>query len=205
MAPPGTAAPPGMQQNNQQQPGSAGGFPPNFQMPANMPNINFSAPVIRLGTSGPSKPADSLNSLEERDRSSRRPGLGAGMHTEPRHAGRDATSQLIPPSNEEILRTIYVGGITEEFGGDEGVERILRAAGNIRRWSRAMDADGKPCKFGFAEYEDLESLNVAVEVLKDVNIASPRQSAKDDVSEKNDGTDNVTLLVSLHRKLLSGG
>ncbi|KAL1967044.1 hypothetical protein VTN77DRAFT_3568 [Rasamsonia byssochlamydoides] len=171
MAAPGTAPPPGMQQANAQQPGRPAGFPPNFQPPPNMPNINFNAPVIRLGTSGPSKSA--MSEGKERETSGRRAGLGAG--TESQRQTRDAMMQLTPPTKDEILRTIFVGGITEGTGGDEGVERILRSAGSLKRWIRATDADDKPCKFGFAEYEDPESLRTAVEVLKDVEVPVKRQ------------------------------
>ena len=59
-----------------------------------------------------------------------------------------------------------------------GIERILRAAGNLRRWTRATDADEKPCKFGFAEFEDPESLHTAVEVLHDVEVPFKRQLPK---------------------------
>ena len=181
---PGTAAPPGVQQNSQQA-GAPAGFPANFQMPANMPNINFSAPVIRLGTSGPSKP-DLGGGREERDRAGRRAGLGSGANADMRPMGREPMIQLIPPSKEEVIRTIFVGGITEGAGGDEGLERILRSAGGLRRWTRATDADEKPCKFGFAEYEDPESLSIAIEVLRDVEVPVKRQAAGESKSPKDE-------------------
>ncbi|OQU98870.1 PWI domain-containing protein isoform 5 [Cladophialophora immunda] len=174
MAPPGMGAPPGMQQQEAHQPGRPGSFPPNFQPPPNMPNINFSAPVIRLGTSGPSKP-DAAGGREDRERGGRRPGLGAGASSDFR-GERDRITQIQPPTKEEIIKTIYVGGITEGAGGDEGIERILNAAGSLRRWVRATDADGKPCKFGFAEYEDPESLSTAIEVLRDIEVPVKRQT-----------------------------
>lgn len=148
-----------------------------------MPNINFSAPVIRLGTSGPNKPLAPLGGDSSRRESnaeprSARPGLGAGQGMEAqRQAVRESMMQLVPPTKEEIVRTIFVGGITEGAGGDEGIERILRCAGNLRRWTRAMDADNKACRFGFAEYEDPESLATAVDVLKDVEVPLKKQAA----------------------------
>jgi hypothetical protein len=196
MAAPGTAVPPGMQPSNAQQPGTPSGFPPNFQMPANMPNINFSAPVIRLGTSGPAKPSDVMGGRDDRDRGGRRAGLGSGANPDSRPMGRESMVQLIPPSKEEVIRTIFVGGITEGAGGDEGIERILRAAGNLRRWTRATDADDKPCKFGFAEYEDPESLSTAVEVLRDVEVPLKRQMPKEVKSEDEQEIENSKLLVS---------
>ena len=107
----------------------------------------------------------------EADSRSARPGLGAGQGMDAqRQAVRESMMQLVPPTKEEIYRTIYVGGITEGSGGDEGIERILYCAGSLRRWIRAMDADNKACRFGFAEYENPESLATAVEVLKDVEV-----------------------------------
>ena len=195
MTAPGTSAPPGMQHGQSQQPGAPSGFPPNFQMPANMPNINFSAPVIRLGTSGPSKPSEMLSGRDDRDRGGRRAGLGSGPTTDLRHMGREPMVQLIPPSKEEVIRTVFVGGITEGAGGDEGIERILRAAGNLRRWTRSTDADNKACKFGFAEYEDPESLSTAVEVLRDVEVPLKRQMPTEIKSENQEKIEMAKLLV----------
>jgi hypothetical protein len=108
---------------------------------------------------------------------------------------RDAMMQLHPPTKDEILRTVFVGGITEGTGGDEGVEKILRSAGNLRRWIRATDADDKPCKFGFAEYDDPESLSVAVEVLKDVEVPVKRQMPSADGDKEDREVETSKLLV----------
>ncbi|EFR05081.1 hypothetical protein MGYG_08090 [Nannizzia gypsea CBS 118893] len=196
MAPPGTGAPPGMQQHNAQQPGRPGGFPPNFQPPANMPNINFSAPVIRLGTSGPPKSTTPHEGGRERggDAGGRRGGQHHTASIESQRQNiREAIMQLQPPTKDEIVRTVFVSGITEGTGGDEGVERILRSAGNLRRWIRATDADNKPCKFGFAEYEDPESLNTAVEVLRDIEVPVNKQRPSD--GEKDDEEVEMSKLM----------
>ena len=148
-----------------------------------MPNINFNAPVIRLGTTGPSKPPMPLGGDPGRRESnveprSARPGLGAGQSMDAqRQALRESMMQLVPPTKDEISRTIFIGGITEGAGGDEGIERILQCAGNLRRWIRATDADNKACRFGFAEYEDPESLATAIDVLKDVEVPIKQQNA----------------------------
>lgn len=195
MVAPGTTPPPGMQSANAQQPGRPAGFPPNFQPPPNMPNINFSAPVIRLGTSGP-KPATPDTSKERGSEApGRRAGLGSTSLESQRQNVRDAMMQLQPPTREEIVRTLFVGGITEGVGGDEGVEKILRSAGNLRRWIRATDADEKPCKFGFAEYEDPESLGTAVEVLKDVQVPVKRQTPSEGDDKEEREVEKSTLLV----------
>ena len=105
-----------------------------------------------------------------------RPGLGAGMGMEAqRQAVRENMMHLIPPTKEEILKTIFVGGITEGVGGNDGIQRILQCAGNLRRWTRAMDAENKACRFGFAEYEDPDSLSTAVDVLRDVEVPVKQQ------------------------------
>lgn len=108
-----------------------------------------------------------------------------------RQAVRESMMQLVPPTKEEVVRTIFVGGITEGTGGDEGVERILRSAGNLRRWIRAMDADNKACRFGFAEYEDPESLAIAVEVLKDVEVPVKAQAV--DAPQKGEDGSEVKI------------
>lgn len=199
MAAPGTGAPPGMQQANAQaQPRP--GFPPSFQPPANMPNINFSAPVIRLGTSGPAKSNAPMDGGRDNRDGGRRAGFGSGPGGMDSRRGdfRDQQQQqLIPPTKEDLVRTIFVGGITEGTGGDEGVERILRSVGNLRRWIRATDADGKACKFGFAEFDDATSLGVAVEVLKDVEVPVKRQEPKTNKEENGDAeVEKSKLLVS---------
>ncbi|EEP77311.1 conserved hypothetical protein [Uncinocarpus reesii 1704] len=173
MAAPGTGPPPGMQQANGPQPGHPA-FPPNFQPPANMPNINFSAPVIRLGTSGPPKSSTPADAGRERGADMRRGGASGSLESQ-RQNIRDAMLQLQPPTRDEIVRTIFVGGITEGISSDDDIERILRTAGNLRRWIRATDADEKPCKFGFAEYEDPDSLSTAVAVLRDVEVPVKKQ------------------------------
>jgi hypothetical protein len=155
-----------------------------------MPNINFSAPVIRLGT-GPSKPqpmaAGGRRESQDPMSASGRPGLGMerGMEAQ-RQALRESMMSLVPPTKEEIVRTIFVGGITEGCGGDDGIERLLGTAGRLRRWDRAVDANGKQCSFGFAQYDDAESLSTAVDVLKDIEIPTKRQPPSDGVKKEDD-------------------
>lgn len=204
MSAPGTAPPPGVQQANSSQASRPTGLPASFQGPANMPNINFSAPVIRLGT-GPSKPSTPMlggsGRRESQDPMSAggRAGLGAerGMDAQ-RQALRENMMSLVPPTKEEIVRTIFVAGITEGCGGDDGIERILGTAGRLRRWDRAVDADGKQCSFGFAQYEDAESLATAVEVLKDIEIPKKKQPPSDGVkkeAEEKEAIEKSKLLV----------
>ncbi|KAI9799477.1 MAG: hypothetical protein M1833_003999 [Piccolia ochrophora] len=191
---PGVGPAPGMQQSQSPQPGRPGGLSSSFQPPANMPNINFSAPVIRLGTSGPTKPSTPISGGPSGRKESMtdtgpggRPGLGSGSGgmDQQRQQMRDNMISLAPPSRDEVARTIFIGGITEGCGGDDGLERILRSAGNLRRWHRATDAEEKKCTFGFAEFEDPDSLETAVEILKDVEVPKKRQ----EVNGTKDGED----------------
>jgi hypothetical protein len=191
MSAPGTSAPPGIQQANAAQGGRPSGLPASFQGPSSMPNINFSAPVIRLGT-GPSKPsAPTMGGPGRRDVANdpmsgggHRAGLGLDRGVDQqRQALRDSMISLTPPTKEEIVRTIFIAGITDGCGGNQSIERILGTAGRLRRWDRAVDADGKECSFGFAQYEDAESLATAVEVLKDIEIPVKKQAPKATKSE----------------------
>ena len=206
MAPPGVAAPgtglpPGMQASSPTG-NRPGGLPSNFQTPPNMPNINFNAPVIRLGTTGPAKPGDTLlgdmNRKTNVNQPPSRQGLGASMDAQ-RQAVRDNMMALVPPTKDEIARTIFVGGITEGSGGDVGMERILQCMGNLKRWLRATDSDNKACRFGFAEYEDPDSLSTAIDVLKDVEVPVKPQKASDGVKKEEDEDEKVEkskLMVS---------
>lgn len=211
---PGVGAPPSLQQAQGQQPGRHGGLPANFQPPANMPNINFSAPVIRLGTSGPAKPATPATGGAggRRDGAgdgssggSTRAGLGSGQGgvEQQRQHLRENMMALVPPTREEIARTIFVGKIDDGILEDDNIEAILRAAGSLRRWHRATDADGKKCSFGFAEYDDAPSLATAVEILKDVRIPKKQQETNGITDDENTGSDERKLLVSI-RNLITG-
>ncbi|KAF2275611.1 uncharacterized protein EI97DRAFT_419935 [Westerdykella ornata] len=180
MVPPG-AAPPGISPSpTPAQPPALGGprnLPPNWQPPANMPNINFNAPVIRLGTSD--RPRMGMEGGGGRRDGGAMPSRrGLGMDSMMRDAdgprGRD-TQQIIPPTREEIARTIFVGNIPPGVGGDEGMERILASAGGLVRWIRATDANNKPQTFGFAEYEDAQGLETAAEIFKNVEVPTKRQ------------------------------
>lgn len=154
---------------------------PSFAPPANMPNINFNAPVIRMGTSGPGRDSGRVG---DSGHNQGRRGLGmdrGGDH--PR--GQRENQTLIPPTREEVMRTIFIGKIPNAIN-DEALERILRAAGGLRRWTRAYDADGKACTFGFAEYEDAESLETAADVLPEVEVPTARPTAKKETIKTED-------------------
>ena len=88
-----------------------------------------------------------------------------------RAAVRESMMALQPPTREEVARTIFVGGLAEGNAPDDAaIESVLRCAGKLRRWTRARDAEDRVCRFGFAEYEDVESLEAANEILIDVEV-----------------------------------
>ena len=174
-----------------------------------MPKFDMNASVIRLGTGGPNKQqeAPSRGGGSNAEPLGQRRGLGMDRNLEQqRQQIRESMQALLPPKSDEVLKTIFVGNITEGCRGDDGIERLLRTMGNLRKWTRAVDADNKPCTFGFAEYEDSESLQNAAEVLTDVYV--PVENVTEDhIIKKEDETKppepkKVKLLVSLHCPLV---
>jgi hypothetical protein len=171
-----------------------------------MPNINFNAPVIRLANLGGTPTQGPTGGRGQRDSNAEPLGNRRGLGME---SGRNIDQQrmqiqekmmsLAPPTREEIARTIFVANITEGMGGDAGLERMLRAVGSLRRWTRAYDADNKPCTFGFAEFDDAESLETASEVLQNVKVPLkkpvPKTAGENGETADTEMNETATLLV----------
>lgn len=198
---PGLAPPPGVQQSNVgAQANRPSGIPASFQPP---PNINFNAPVIRLGsTAPPAKPSTPTAGRKETESfSTARPVQGSDRNIEQsRQQVRDSMLALVPPTHEERLRTIFIHKIPEGLGGDESIEKFLGTVGRLRRWDSAKSqlSEHKGELFGFAQYEDPESLATAVELLKDLEVPLKKQSptegpAKEDGDDSFDGIEKVKL------------
>lgn len=196
---PGMAPPPGVQQaNSPAQANRPSGLPASFQPPPNLPNINFNAPVIRLGSSSlPPKPAPS-SGPDRREPNAPpsaaggRPGLGADRNIEQsRAAVRESMQALQAPTQEERLRTIFLHKVPQTLGGDEGIERFLNLVGRLRRWDSAKSnlSDHKGELFGFAQYDDLDSLATAVELLKDIELPVKKQEPADGPAKDESGDD----------------
>ncbi|KAK3985479.1 RNA-binding protein 25 [Cladorrhinum sp. PSN332] len=204
---PGMAPPPGVQQlNPSAQANRPSGLPASFQAPPNLPHINFSAPVIRLGAlSAPTKPGSSLTDRRDSQTpTSARPGLGSDRNVEQSRAQmRETMQSLVPPTPEERLRTIFVHKIPDGVGGEEGIQRLLRTVGALRRWDSAQShlSEHKGDLFGFAQYEDPESLAAAVELLKDIEVPvkkqSPIENPPADEDDKFEEIDKVKLQVEV--------
>ncbi|KAJ4390853.1 hypothetical protein N0V93_004452 [Gnomoniopsis smithogilvyi] len=214
---PGMAPPPGVQQvNSASQANRPSGLPASFQPPPNLPNINFNAPVIRLGsTSLPQKPASGPGRRESDAPPSaggNRPGLGAERGIEQSRAAlRESMQALQPPTQEERLKTIFLHKIPASLGDDNGVERFLNLVGRLRRWDSATSnlSDHKGELFGFAQFDDPESLSIAIELLKDVELPAKKQEPTDGpVKEESDeddpykGIDKAKLHVTVDETTL---
>ncbi|KAF1960605.1 hypothetical protein CC80DRAFT_488902 [Byssothecium circinans] len=181
-AAPGVGTPPGTQ-FNAQPPTGPRGLPAGFQPPTNLPsNINFSAPIIRLGTTGSQRGGGDSGGRRESTATPMRRGLGAdGADSGGR--GGDIKAAPVRPTREEIARTIFVGNIPKGIS-DEGVAALLRSAGNLSRFYRATDASDKPQTFGFAEYGDAQSLRTATEIFQDVRVPTERQKPESQVKKE---------------------
>lgn len=201
---PGMAPPPGVQQYDAQA-NRPSGLPHNFQAPANMPNINFNAPVIRLGTGGgkPGTPAG-----PEADRGpSNRPGLGMDRGGD-RNQPKEITQVLVPPTSEEKVRTLFVHELPTSLSVGDGIEKILGACGKLRRFDSAASVmdDHKGVKFGFALFDDPESLSTAVKLLHEETIEVPAQrqtaTAKQPEDDDFEGIEKTKLRVSVDESAL---
>ncbi|THY03887.1 hypothetical protein D6D03_04103 [Aureobasidium pullulans] len=201
-AAPGMSPPPGMSPAATPLPGRPSSVAAPFAPPQNLPDINFNAPVIRLGVSqSNSKPSTYGYDSRAPDNASgnrSRQGLGADQRL-PRE-----TVQLVPPTLEEVSRTIFIGGLVEGVPDDAQLEDILGAGGQgpvkLRRWTRVTDADGKPCRFGFAEYEDAGALQLATEIFKDVEV--PLREKGKLLKDEEGNVKKATLMVVVDQNSL---
>lgn len=122
-----------------------------------------------------------------------RPGLGADRNIEQSRAAlRESMQALQQPTQDERIRTIFLHKLPESLGGDEGVEGLLNFVGRLRRWDSAKSnlSDHKGELFGFAQFDDAESLSIAVELLKDVDVPVKKQEPTDGpIKEEEDDKD----------------
>ncbi|KAM0471277.1 hypothetical protein ACHAPX_009459 [Trichoderma viride] len=203
---PGMAPPPSFQQANVPQANRPSGLPP-FQAPTNMPNINFNAPVIRLGTGAS---AGGGRSDDRPAHSGGRAGLGMERGSDQgRMAARESMQTLLPPTSDEKLRTIFLHQIPEGLGGDEGTKKLLGAVGKLRRWdpSDSTSEERKGTKFGFALYEDFDSLAAAVKLLseEEVQIPTKRQPSTSEppADDSFEDVEKIKLQVAVDATSLS--
>lgn len=153
-----------------------------------------------------SKPGSSLGGdrKDSHTSSSARPGLGSDRGTDQSRAqARESVQSLVPPTTEERLRTIFVHKIPEGVGGEAGIQKLLNTVGKVRRWDSGQShlSDHKGALFGFAQYEDPESLAAAVELLKDIEVPVKKQSPTEkppaDEDDKFGGIEKEKLKVEV--------
>lgn len=195
----------GLQQHNAPQANRPSGLPPNFQAPPNMPNINFNAPVIRLGTgSGKSGPPTAQEMDRPMGGGHGRPGLGMDRGADQGRPVKEVAATVMPPTPEEKLRTIFIHQIPESLHAAEAMENLLRSVGSLRRWdpSDSVMDDYKGTKFGFALFNDHESVATALKLLHDESIEVPvkrQSSATEDApqDETYEGFEKTKLQVTV--------
>ncbi|KAK9454270.1 hypothetical protein V1511DRAFT_421408 [Dipodascopsis uninucleata] len=78
-------------------------------------------------------------------------------------------SSLRPPTFDEQLRTMYVGGIPTELD-DFWLQKLLSAAGPLTGMVRPKNRRGRPREFAFAEYASPLAVSRAAEALASVEI-----------------------------------
>lgn len=115
-------------------------------------------------------------------------GRGAGS------AARESIHTLVPPTRDEKLRAIFVYRIPGTLSGQK-LETLLGLAGRLRRWecetAPEKERELEDELFGFAHYEDADSLASAIELLKTVEVPLKKQEpkAKELADEKKEDED----------------
>ncbi|UNI16868.1 hypothetical protein JDV02_003265 [Purpureocillium takamizusanense] len=203
--PPGMGGPPpGVQGFNAPQTSSRpGGIPASFQPPANMPNINFNAPVIRLGTGTPSGRGDGPSTS-----AGGRSGLGSDSRGESgRDRGgrdREQAQMLIPPSADEKMRSLVLYQIPESLSREEDARNLCSAVGRLLSWdiSTSLWPRHKDKKFGFALFDDEDAISIALKLFADETFEVPvkRQPGVAEPPKEvdnYDGIEKTRLLISV--------
>jgi hypothetical protein len=103
---------------------------------------------------------------------------------------RESMQALVPPTAEERLRTIFVHKIPDGVGGEAGIQKLLNTVGRLRRWDSGQShlSEHKGALFGFAQYEDPESLAAAVELLKSIEVPVKKQPVTENPPAVDDDT-----------------
>ncbi|CAK7268030.1 hypothetical protein SEPCBS119000_002847 [Sporothrix epigloea] len=125
------------------------------------------------------------------DRGGDRDGPRSGVE-QARAAVRDSMHSHVPPTRDEILRTIFVHKVPAGVGGESALQQLLGLAGRLRRWDsgKSQLSDHKGELFGFAQYEDANSLASAIELLKNVYLPVEKQEYKDNQADVKSSTED---------------
>lgn len=96
---------------------------PAFPPPAGLPNINFNAPIIRLGTSTSKSQSQSGGTAPQST-----PAHSSTSKASTREGGllsRESASSFVAPTPEEQIKSVFVGSLPPNFE-DDWVEQILK-------------------------------------------------------------------------------
>ncbi|KAL5596711.1 hypothetical protein BROUX41_006597 [Berkeleyomyces rouxiae] len=199
-------APPGVHSANAAQANRQSGLPMSFQPPSNLPsNINFNARVIRLGASNPKSASNGASKENESPVSAHgsNPKFGNDRSDQTRSNPRETTQALLPPTQDEKLRTIFIAKIPDGVGGSAGMESLLKSVGRLRRWDPwpSSLSDTVKTTFGFAQFEDPDSVSTALALLKDIQVPVKKQTTPETppADDDNDfpGIEKMKLLVTV--------
>ncbi|KAG0186161.1 hypothetical protein DFQ28_008246 [Apophysomyces sp. BC1034] len=116
------------------------------------------------------------------------PGYGH-MGGRPPPRGLPPATSVADTSSTEKLTTLFVGAIPAGIP-DAWIEKLLKATGKLRNWKRVKDQSGNPKGFGFAEYEDPDSVLRALLVL-----SSETEEGQGIVLKAMDGSDTEKKLI----------
>ncbi|ODA79325.1 hypothetical protein RJ55_04918 [Drechmeria coniospora] len=198
MAPPGISAAPGVQSYSAPPTSNRPGNLPSTYQPINMPaNINFSAPVIRLGTSAPAGGREGPLTSSTGVRS----GIGGDRGDRGGDRGREQAAALFPPTADDKLRAIAVRDIPGSLCNDGDAKRLLNAIGRLQSWetSSSLLEKHNP-KYGYAIFEEPESVSMALKIFGQgrVEVPAKRQAGTAEPSDEDsfEGIDKVAVLVS---------
>ncbi|CAO3645687.1 unnamed protein product [Cunninghamella blakesleeana] len=90
--------------------------------------------------------------------------------------------------NNNKLNTLFVGAIAAGIP-DDWIDQLLKACGNLIEWKRVKDQSGNPKGFGFATYQDPDS------VLRALRILGGEENNKGIVLKAQDGSQTEKTLI----------
>ena len=162
-----------------------------------MHHPDFNAPVIRMGMNrrGDRRGRDRDGGPGANNEQTGRRGTGLGYSDRDREQ-KAASQPLVPPMPEEIMRTIMVMNVTKGCRGENSMRELMGLAGGLRQYYSVLSSDDSVTQMGFAEYRDVDSLFVAIELFCPQPIEVPVSFQSVDDEKKRDAIETSNLEVS---------